>query len=230
MGGKVAELPGVLDDVRSGMTVMFGGFGGVGTPPALVLGLVETGARDLVIICNDAGWPPVGIAPLITEKRVRRLITSHIGSNQVAGEQMNRGELEVEFCPQGTLAERIRAGGAGLGGVLVDVGSGTVVERHKQKIELDGVSWMVEPALTADVAFIHAAKADAMGNLVYRKTARNFNPLMAMAGRVTIVEAEEIVPVGALDPECIVTPGIFVDIVVQSRGIPWKWVWEVDAQ
>jgi acetate CoA/acetoacetate CoA-transferase alpha subunit len=157
---------------------------------------------------------------------VRRLLASHIGSNPVAGEQMSRGELEVEFSPQGTLAERIRAGGMGLGGILVDVGLGTVAEQGKERFSLNDRDFLVEPALTAEVAVVFAAKADPLGNLVFDKTARNFNPLVAMAGDITIAEAAEVVPVGALDPECIVTPGIFVDMVVQSDGIHWTWVWE----
>lgn len=223
---KVVSLADAMELFRDGMTLMYGGFGGIGTPPTLMKALVEKGVRDLDIIANDAGFPHVGPGPLFVNRMVRRLLASHIGSNPVAGEQMSRGELEVEFSPQGTLAERIRAGGMGLGGILVDVGLGTVAEQGKQKLTLDGRDFLVEPALTAEVAVVFAAKADPLGNLVFDKTARNFNPLVAMAGDITIAEAVEIVPVGALDPECIVTPGIFVDMVVQSQGIHWTWVWE----
>lgn len=212
--------------LHDGMTLMYGGFGGIGTPPTLMKALVDKGVRDLDVIANDAGFPQVGPGPLFVNRLVRRLLASHIGSNPVAGEQMSRGELEVEFSPQGTLAERIRAGGMGLGGILVDVGLGTVAEQGKTKLAMDGRDFLVEPALTAEVALVFAAKADPLGNLVFDKTARNFNPLVAMAGDITIAEAAEIVPVGALDPECIVTPGIFVDMVVQSEGIHWTWVWE----
>lgn len=223
---KVVPLARAMELFHDGMTLMYGGFGGIGTPPTLMKALVEKGVRDLNVIANDAGFPQVGPGPLFVNRMVRRLLASHIGSNPVAGEQMSRGELEVEFSPQGTLAERIRAGGMGLGGILVDVGLGTVAEQGKQRLSMDGRDFLVEPALTAEVAMVFAAKADPLGNLVFDKTARNFNPLVAMAGDITIAEAVEIVPVGALDPECIVTPGIFVDMVVQSEGIHWTWVWE----
>jgi len=223
---KVVPLAHALEYFHDGMTLMYGGFGGIGTPPTLTKALLEAGVRDLSLIGNDAGFPDVGPGPLFVNRRVRRLLASHIGSNPVAGEQMSRGELEVEFSPQGTLAERIRAGGMGLGGVLVDVGLGTVAETGKARLKLEGRTVLVEPALTAEVAIVYAAKADPLGNLVFDKTARNFNPLVAMAGDITIAEADEIVAVGELDPECIVTPGIFVDMVVQSEGIHWTWVWE----
>ena len=223
---KVVPLAEAMELFHDGMTLMYGGFGGIGTPPTLMKALVDKGVRDLYLIANDAGFPEVGPGPLFVNRMVRRLLASHIGSNPVAGEQMSRGELEVEFSPQGTLAERIRAGGMGLGGIFVDVGLGTVAEQGKQKLMLDGRDFLVEPALTAEVAVVFAAKADPLGNLVFDKTARNFNPLVAMAGDITVAEAVEIVPVGALDPECIVTPGIFVDMVVQSEGIHWTWVWE----
>lgn len=224
--GKVVSLDRALSVITDGVALMYGGFGGVGTPPTLVEGILEKGVRNLTLIGNDAGMPEVGVGPLIVNRRVARLIATHIGSNPVAGELMHRGELEVEFSPQGTLAERIRAGGMGLGGILVDVGLGTVAEKGRQQLAVGGRSYLVEPALVADVAIVYAARADLLGNLVYEKTARNFNPLVAMAGRVTIAEAREIVPLGALDPETIVTPGVFIDMVVQSRGIKWKWSWE----
>ncbi len=225
-GDKVVPLERALEFFHDGMTLMYGGFGGIGTPPTLTKGILEKGVSDLSLIGNDAGFPEVGPGPLFVNRRVRRLLASHIGSNPVAGEQMSRGELEVEFSPQGTLAERIRAGGMGLGGVLVDVGLGTVAETGKATLELEGRTFLVEPALTAEVAIVYAAKADPLGNLVFDKTARNFNPFVAMAGDITIAEADEIVPLGSLDPECIVTPGIFVDMVVQSEGIHWTWVWD----
>lgn len=223
---KVVSLKRALEFFHDGMTLMYGGFGGIGTPPTLTKAILAKGIGGLSLIGNDAGFPEVGPGPLFVHNRVRRLLASHIGSNPIAGEQMSRGELEVEFSPQGTLAERIRAGGMGLGGVLVDVGLGTVAETGKATFELEGRTLLVEPALTAEVAIVYAAKADTVGNLVFDKTARNFNPLVAMAGDITIAEADEIVPLGSLDPECIVTPGIFVDMVVQSEGIHWTWVWE----
>ncbi|MFS8630662.1 MAG: CoA transferase subunit A [Bacillales bacterium] len=205
---------------------MYGGFGGVGTPPTLVDGILAKGVQDLVLIGNDAGFPDIGIGRLVSAGRVQHLITSHIGSNPVAGKLMNEGKMKVEFSPQGTLAERIRAGGMGLGGILTDVGIGTMADKGKEKVVVSGKTFLVEPALTAEIAIVYAKKADTFGNLVYDKSARNFNPLVAMAGAYTIAEAEEIVPAGTLNPEDIVTPGIFVDMVVQSSGISWKWAWE----
>lgn len=206
---------------------MFGGFGGVGTPPGLVNLILETGIKDLTLIGNDTGFPEIGIGKLVTEKRAKKIIVSHIGSNPNAGRYMTSGELEVEFSPQGTLVERMRAGGMGLGGILTDIGlEEEIVSRDKQTATLDGKTFLVEPALTADVSIVYAEKADPYGNLVYDKSARNTNPLAAMAGKVTIVEAANIVPLGALDPEEIITPGIFVNHIVESKGVDWHWVWE----
>lgn len=224
--GKVGEIREALDRIKDGCALMYGGFGGVGTPPTLVDGILAKGVRDLILIGNDAGFPDIGIGRLVSAGRVQHLITSHIGSNPVAGKLMNEGKMKVEFSPQGTLAERIRAGGMGLGGILTDVGIGTMADKGKEKVVVSGKSYLVEPALTAEIAIVYAKKADTFGNLVYDKSARNFNPLVAMAGTYTIAEAEEIVPAGTLNPEEIVTPGIFVDMVVQSSGISWKWAWE----
>lgn len=224
--GKVGEIREALDRIKDGCTLMYGGFGGVGTPPTLVDGILAKGVQDLVLIGNDAGFPDIGIGRLVSAGRVQHLITSHIGSNPVAGKLMNEGKMKVEFSPQGTLAERIRAGGMGLGGILTDVGIGTMADKGKEKVVVSGKTFLVEPALTAEIAIVYAKKADTFGNLVYDKSARNFNPLVAMAGAYTIAEAEEIVPAGTLNPEDIVTPGIFVDMVVQSSGISWKWAWE----
>lgn len=223
---KTSTLDQALAYIHDGCTLMVGGFGGVGTPPTLVQGILDYGIKDLTIIANDTGFPDIGIGKLITAKRVRKVIVSHIGSNPNAGTQMMDFELEVEFSPQGTLIERIRAGGMGLGGILTDVGIGTVVEESKQKMTLHGRTYLVEPALTADVSIIHAAKADPIGNLVYDKSGRNFNPWVAMAGTYTIAEVDEIVPLGSLDPECIVTPSVFVDMIIPSRGVNWQWAWE----
>lgn len=206
---------------------MFGGFGGVGTPPGLVSLILETGIKDLTLIGNDTGFPEIGIGKLVTEKRAKKIIVSHIGSNPNAGRYMTSGELEVEFSPQGTLVERMRAGGMGLGGILTDIGlEEEIVSRDKQTATLGGKTFLVESALTADVSIVYAEKADPYGNLVYDKSARNTNPLAAMAGTVTIVEAAKIVPLGALDPEEIITPGIFVNHIVESKGVDWHWVWE----
>ncbi|MCM3142057.1 MULTISPECIES: 3-oxoacid CoA-transferase subunit A [Brevibacillus] len=223
---KVVSLSEALTHFRDGMTLLAGGFGGVGNPPTLIQGILDRGVRDLTLISNDTAFPHIGIGKLVTEKRVKKVIASHIGSNPNAGAQMTAGELEVEFCPQGILAERVRAGGVGLGGILSDVGIGTIAEKGKQKVVLDGKEYLLETPLTAEVAIVHAKKADRFGNLVFDTSARNFNPLVAMAGDITIVEADEIVEVGMIDPEEIVTPGVFVNLIVQSEGVNWQWAWE----
>ncbi|MEY8347247.1 CoA transferase subunit A [Bacillus cereus] len=224
--GKLKEIDDVISLFHDDMTLMFGGFGGIGSPPSLIQAIVEKGISNLHLIGNDTGFPDVGIGRLVTKERVKSLITSHIGSNPNAGRQLNEGRLQIEFSPQGTLAERIRAGGVGLGGVLVDVGVDTIVEEGKRTIEMNGKTYLVETALTAEVSIVYAKKADPFGNLVFDKSARNMNPLVAMAGDITIVEAEEIVPLGSLDPEEIIVPGVFVDYIVSSEGVNWKWVWE----
>lgn len=223
---KVISIEEAAEYFRDGMTLLAGGFGGVGNPPTLVQTILEKGVKDITLISNDTAFPWIGIGKLITEKRVKKVIASHIGSNPNAGAQMTAGELEVEFCPQGILAERVRAGGVGLGGILSDVGIGTIAEKGKQKLTLDGKEYLLETPLTAEVAIVHAKKADRFGNLVYDTSARNFNPLVAMAGDITIVEADEIVEVGELPPEEIVTPGVFVNFIVQSKGVNWQWAWE----
>jgi len=223
---KVKTINEAMRYIKNGSSLMFGGFGGIGNPPTLIKEILGHGIKDLTLIGNDAGFPHVGIGQLITAKRVKKLIASHIGSNPNAGKQMNDKTLDIEFSPQGTLVERIRAGGAGLGGILTDVGVDGLVADNKEKIELDGKIWLIERPLVADVAIIYAKKADEYGNLIFDKSARNTSPLVAMAGDVTIVEAEEIVPKGALDAEEIVTPGAFIDIIVQSEGVNWKWAWE----
>ncbi|MFD0693875.1 CoA transferase subunit A [Paenibacillus sp. GCM10027628] len=223
---KIAALDDALQHIHDGCVLMYGGFGGVGSPPSLIQGILDKGVRNLVLIGNDCGFPDIGIGRLVTAGRAKKVIVSHIGSNPNAGMLMNEGLLEVEFCPQGTLAERIRAGGVGLGGIFVDVGMGTIAEKGKDQILIGGKAYLVETALTADVSIIQAKKADPYGNLIYDKSTRNFNPLAAMAGSYTIAEVDEIVPLGELDPECIATPGIFVDMVVQSQGVNWKWAWE----
>ncbi|WP_246941832.1 3-oxoacid CoA-transferase subunit A [Bacillus pinisoli] len=226
MTNKQLTLDEVLDHIVDGSTIMFGGFGGIGTPPTIVSKMVEKGVKDLTLIGNDTGFPTIGIGPLIVNKQVKKIITSHIGSNPVAGKLMTEGELEVEFCPQGTLVERMRAGGVGLGGILVDVGVGTIVENNKQIIELDGNKYLIESALRADISIVFAKKGDYYGNLLYDKSARNTNPLVAMAGAVTFAEVEELVPVGSLSPEEIITPGCFIHGIIKSEGVNWKWAWE----
>ena len=223
---KVVELQEALRHFHDGMSLMVGGFGGVGNPPTLIRGILAKGVREITLISNDTAFPEIGVGRLVTQRRVKKLITSHIGSNPNAGAQMTAGELEVEFCPQGILAERIRAGGVGLGGILSDIGIGTIAAQGKQTISVNGSTYLVETPLTADVAIVHAKRADRFGNLVYESSARNFNPLVAMAGTITIAEADEVVEIGELDPEAIVTPGVFVDFVVKSEGVDWKWAWE----
>ena len=222
---KLKEIEEVISLFHDDMTLMFGGFGGIGSPPSLIQAILEKGVTNLNLIGNDTGFPDVGIGRLVTNERVKSLITSHIGSNPNAGRQLNEGRLQIEFSPQGTLAERIRAGGVGLGGVLVDVGVDTIVEEGKRTVEMNGKTYLIETALTAEVAIVYAKKADPFGNLVFDKSARNMNPHVAMAGDITIVEAEEIVPLGSLDPEEIVVPGVFVNYIVPSKGVNWKWVW-----
>ncbi len=223
---KVGSLEDALAYIQSGCSLMFGGFGGIGNPPTLINGILQKGVSDLTLIGNDAGFPTIGIGKVVSQGKAKKLIVSHIGSNPIAGKLMMDGKMEVEFSPQGTLAERIRAGGVGLGGILTDIGLDSMVEKGKQKISVNGKNFLVETALTADISIVYAKKADTFGNLIYETSARNTNPLVAMAGRYTLVEAEEIVELGELDPEHIITPGIYVDMVIKSRGIDWKWAWE----
>ncbi|MEK4538060.1 CoA transferase subunit A [Peribacillus sp. FSL K6-1552] len=223
---KIVTLEEALEYITDGCTLMYGGFGGVGTPPTLIQGILDKGVKELTLIGNDTGFPDIGIGRLVTLERAKKVIASHIGSNPNAGRLMTEGKLQVEFSPQGTLAERIRAGGVGLGGVFVDVGIGTIAEEGKDKMVIDGKEYLIETALTSEVSIVYAKKADPLGNLVFDKSARNFNPLVAMAGAFTIAEVEEIVPVGELDPECIATPGIYVDMVIPTKGVNWKWAWE----
>jgi acetate CoA/acetoacetate CoA-transferase alpha subunit len=202
--------------LKNGMSILFGGFMGVGTPVMIVGAILDAGVRDLILIGNDTAFPDTGVGPLIVNKRVRKLITSHIGTNPETGRQMIAGELEVELVPQGTLAERIRCGGAGLGGVLTPTGIGTLVEEGKTKLTFDDVEYLVERPLRADLAIVQAYRADEAGNLVYQRAARNFNPLAALAGDYVVAEADMIVPVGELDPDLVVTPSAVVDALILS--------------
>ena len=202
---------------RDGMSIMFGGFLAVGTPNGIIREILDSGVKDLTIIGNDTGTVDRGIGILVAAKRVRKVIASHIGTNAETGRQMIAGEIEVELVPQGTLAERIRCGGAGLGGVLTPTGVGTLVEEGKTKLCLDGIDYLVERALRADLAILAAETADEKGNLVYQRAARNFNPLMALAGDFVVAEVERIVAAGVIDPDLVMTPGIVVDAIVLSR-------------
>ncbi|RLQ95195.1 CoA transferase subunit A [Falsibacillus albus] len=226
---KVVSLDEAMDHFYDGMSIMFGGFGGVGSPPTLIKGILKKGCKDLLLIGNDTGFPQIGIGQLITQNRAKKVVASHIGSNPIAGELMERGEMEVEFSPQGILAERIRAGGMGIEGIVTEIGKeNSWISGGKPTFKLNGVDCLVESALTADVSIVFAKKADTFGNLIFDKSARNTNPLVAMAGNKTIVEAEEIVPYGSLDPESIITPGVFVNMIIPSEGVDWKWAWEME--
>lgn len=200
--------------VPDGAILMIGGFMGVGTPEGLVDALVAAGRRNLTVIANDTARPGVGIGKLIDAGAVAKVIASHIGTNPETQRQMIAGTISVELVPQGTLAERVRAGGYGLGGVLTPTGLGTPAEDGKDKVDLDGATYLVEKALKADFALIAAKHADYLGNLDYALTARNFTPLMAMAGATVIAEAEEVVPVGGLAPDAVITPHVLVDHLV----------------
>lgn len=223
--GKIKTVEEAMEYIQDGMTIMIAGFGGVGSSYRLVDEIIKKNVKNLTLISIDAGDPNVGPDHIIQNEQVKKLITSHIGATPTTGKLMNEGKLEVEFSPQGTLAERIRAGGVGLGGILTDVGLGTMVEEGKPQIVVNGKTFLVESALRADVAIILAEKADSFGNLVYSKTARGLNPLMAMAADMTIVDAKQIVPLGAIDPEDVVTPGAFVEVIVHGGG-DWTWGWQ----
>ncbi|MFA8385153.1 MAG: CoA transferase subunit A [Pelagibaca sp.] len=216
---KTCTMEAAIVGIRDGDTVMIGGFGVPGTPMTLIHALVDHGARDLTLIKNDANEPGMGIDHLLQSGQVARLITTHLGLNSHAIGLMNSGAIQVEFNAQGILAERIRAGGAGLGAVLSDIGIGTELAAGKQVVEMNGSPYLVEPALRADVALIHADRADVFGNLAYVGTAQNFNPLMAMAASRVIVEAEAVLPLGGINANDVHTPGVFVDHVVELETL-----------
>jgi acetate CoA/acetoacetate CoA-transferase alpha subunit len=213
---QTIALDQAVSAIPDGATLMIGGFMGVGTPERLVDEIVRQGKRDLTVIANDTARPGVGIAKLISAKLVRKVIASHIGLNPETQQQMMAGAAEVELIPQGTLIERIRAGGFGLGGILTPTGVGTVVEQGKRRIEVDGKSFLLETALRADFALVHAFLADYLGNLSYALTARNFNPVIAMAADKVIVTAEHIVPIGVIAPDHVVTPAPLVDYLIAN--------------
>lgn len=215
---KVTTIAQALESVQDGMTVMIGGFLAVGTPELLVDALLAKGTKDLTVIANDTAFPGKGIGKLVVNRRLQKAIVSHIGTNPETGRQMNAGELQVELVPQGTLAERIRAGGAGLGGILTPTGLGTMIAEGKDMIVVDGREYLLEKYLKADVALIKAHTADTAGNLLFHRSARNFNPLMAMAAGTVIVQAENIVEAGHIDPDQVMTPGIVVDWIVRGEG------------
>ena len=214
MKTKLITLQDAAGFFRDGMTIMVGGFMGVGTPPRLVEALLESGVRDLTLIANDTAFVDTGIGPLIVNGRVSKVIASHIGTNPETGRRMIAGEMDVQLVPQGTLIEQIRCGGAGLGGFLTPTGGGTVVEDGKQTMTLEGKTWLLERPLRADLALIRAHRADMLGNLTYQLSARNFNPLITLAADITLVEPDEMVETGELQPDQIVTPGAVIDHIV----------------
>ena len=199
-----------------GMTVMSGGFGLCGIPEHLIAALRDSGAKGLTVISNNAGVDGFGLGQLLETKQIAKMISSYVGENKEFERQYLAGELQLEFNPQGTLAERIRAGGAGIPAFFTATGVGTLVAEGKEVREFDGRQYVMETGLVADLSIVKAWKADERGNLVFRKTARNFNPMMATAGKVCVAEVEEIVPTGSLDPDHIHTPGIYVDRIVQT--------------
>ena len=208
-------LEGVLFD---GMTVMSGGFGLSGNPENLIPAIMEAGPKNLTVISNNCGADGFGLWMLLNNGQIRKMVSSYIGENKLFAELYLAGKLELELNPQGTLAERIRAGGAGIPAFYTKTGVGTVVAEGKPHADFEGETYVMETWLRADLSIVQAWKGDPEGNLIYRKTARNFNPNRATAGKVTIAEVEEIVPAGTLDPDCIHTPGIFVDRIIQGQG------------
>ena len=209
------SLDGLLSD---GMTLAVGGFGLSGIPSDLIEAVRQTGVKDLVVVTNNMGVDGKGLGLLLENGQVRKVIASYVGENKLFAEQFLAGKLEVEFSPQGTLAERLRCGGAGIPAFYTKTGVGTLVAEGKPHAEFDGATYVQERAIVADVALVHAWLADTSGNLVYRYTARNFNPLVATAGKITIAEAENIVEAGEIDPNHVITPGVFVARLVKSSG------------
>ena len=212
---KFISIEEAVSKVKDGMTIMVGGFLANGTPNKIVDALAKSGVKNLTLICNDTAYPDKGVGQLIANKQVKKLFVSHIGTNPHTSEQMNSGELEIEFCPQGSLAERGRAGGCGLGGILTQTGMGTIVAEGKQIVNVDGKDYLLEKPLRADIALVGASLGDKAGNLVYRGTSQNFNPLMASAADLVIAEVNELVEVGEIAAENVKTPSIMVDFIVK---------------
>jgi 3-oxoacid CoA-transferase subunit A len=200
--------------IKDGMTIMSGGFGLCGIPETLILAIRESGAKNLTVISNNAGVDGIGLGILLETRQIRKMISSYVGENKLFAQQFLAGELELEFNPQGTLAERIRAGGAGIPAFYTKTGYGTIIAEGKETRSFNGENYVMETGLVADISLVHAWKADTEGNLVYRKTARNFNPMMATAGKVTIAQVEHLVEPGTIDPDHIITPGIYVQRIV----------------
>ncbi|MBI4455342.1 MAG: CoA transferase subunit A [Acidobacteria bacterium] len=216
MDKVVRSTQEAVAEIQDGATIMMGGFGLCGIPENLILALRERSTRNLTVISNNAGVDDFGIGLLLETRQVKKMISTYVGENKLFEKQVLSGELEIELVPQGTFAERIRAGGAGIGGFFTPTGFGTVVAEGKEVREIDGRTYILEKPLWADFAFVKAWKGDKMGNLIYGMTAQNFNPLMATAAKVTIAEVEELVEPGGLDPNCIHTPGIYVQKILQG--------------
>lgn len=215
---KICTVEEAVAHIHNGMSIMVGGFLNVGTPEGLVQGVVDKGVRKLTLISNDTGFPGKGVGKLQDHHCLAKVHTSYVGAHPEYSKAMEGGELEVILTPQGTLAEQIRSGGAGLGGFLTPTGVGTIAGEGKEEIRIGDKTYLMEYPLLGDVALIKAYQGDASGNLVYRRSAQNFNPLMAMASKIVIAEVEEIVPVGSIDPDHVMTPGIFVDFLVKEGG------------
>lgn len=215
MKNKLVTMEEAVSHVKDGMTVFIGGFLGVGTPEKIIDALIEKGVKDLTVIGNDTGYPDRGLGRLVVNNQVKKVIASHIGTNPETGRRMHTGEMEVELVPQGTLAERIRCGGNGLGGFLTPTGVGTIVQEGKEVITVDGKDYLLEKPLKADVALLNGSIVDELGNIIYAKTTKNFNPMMATAADTVIVFAENLVKAGEIDPDHVMTSRIFVDYIVK---------------
>ncbi len=213
---KLIQLSECIELIKPGMTVMVGGFLGVGTPERIVDALVAAGTSELTLICNDTATETKGVGKMVVSHQFKKIIASHIGTNRETGRQMTAGKTEIELVPQGTLAERIRAAGAGLGGILTPTGVGTMVEEGKQTLEVDGRKYLLEKPLRADVALLVGSIVDRSGNVYLSKSSRNFNPLMALAADTVIVEAEQVVEVGEIDPHLVIIPATAVDYIVKG--------------
>ena len=209
-----AALAGILKD---GMTIMSGGFGLCGIPEVLILALRDSGVKKLTVISNNAGVDGISLSLLLETRQIKKMISSYVGENKLFAQQYLAGELELEFTPQGTMSERIRAGGAGIPAFFTKTGVGTIIAEGKDVRKFDGAQYVMERALLADISLVHAWKGDTEGNLVYRKTARNFNPMMATAGKITIAQVEHLVEPGQIDPDHIITPGIYVQRIVHVK-------------
>ena len=217
MRKKIVSMEEAISHIKDGMTIHIGGFLACGTPENIVTALIEKGVKDLTIVGNDTGFVDKGVGRLIVNNQVKKVIASHIGTNPETGKKMHDGTMEVELVPQGTLAERVRAAGYGLGGVLTPTGLGTVVQEGKSIVNVDGKDYLLEKPIKADVAVLFGSKVDEQGNVICEKTTKNFNPLMATAADLVIVEALEIVPAGSLSPEHLDISKIFVDYIVESK-------------